>query len=242
MQNESKHNLVQTFYGRNSFEEALKAKIEMQEICYANEAGRKWLEERLPKGARIKQGIPREIQTQNHQGIVFKASHSFYIKDWSPRDSKGGSPFILLCNHLEDIQNLGNITRVAAAMGVDLIVHENRRSVEMNAVGLKISAGLGFRMKFLKVSNLTPFLVNLRQAEYEVVGLEASSNALSLYEWNPRRPLALVLGAEGSGMAKSVKDQLDFRIRIPMDPGVESLNVSQAAGIAMSWIYRTAKS
>lgn len=228
----------QVLFGRNILEEAISVNAPISEIFFENEASRKFVESILSKSSlriSLKQGLPNDIRHQSHQGVAFFTAHDFYLSSLPDLKSL---PFILMCNHLEDVQNLGAITRSAAAFGVNLMVHEDRRSVKLSPAAVKASAGFAFRMKFFQVSNLSYFAKHLTDAGFFVVGLEATGESQDLFEWKPQRPLALVVGAEGEGLSKPLKSACDFLVKIPMTQGVDSLNVSQATSIALAWIHR----
>jgi len=226
-------------YGRNILREALSCGVKIREVFCLNPSSEQLAKELLGVyGAPIRSRFPQELnraEERQHQGIAFRVEHDFYLssapKDWA------GYPLVLMCNHLEDAQNLGAIARSAVAFGVKLIVHEARRSVRLNAAAVKVSAGQAFRMKFLEVSNLTPFLRSLRDDGFVVVGLEKSENSIPLYEWKPEYPLGLVVGSEASGLSRPVVGGLDHLLEIPVDSSLESLNVSHATSIALSWMF-----
>lgn len=236
----AKHQLL---FGRNILKEALAVGAEIFIIYYEKDSEKRWAEDlvRASKRSNIRfqGGIPSAVRDLGHQGIAFETTYSFYLNNWDAEREK--FPFILLCNHLEDVQNLGGVARSAAAFGVSLIVHEERRSVRLTPTAVKVSAGQAFRTKFLEVSNLTPFCLHLKKAGYLVVGLDAGSDASSIYDFQPEFPLALVLGGEGAGLSKPVRNECEFIFKVPMASAVESLNATTAASVAMSWIYRKFK-
>ena len=225
------------FFGRNALKEALSCGVKISEIFYANDESKRFIEEIAPKGCPLRANVPSELRSISHQGVAFRAVYDFYLGAWDMK--KNPFPYILLCNHLEDVQNLGSLARAAAAFGFGLIVHEERRSARMNAVGLKVSAGQAFRLKFLEVSNLTPFCRRLSDEDYQILGLDGGEEAANLYEFNYSSPLALVVGAEGTGLSRPVRAQMEALLRVPMHSKVESLNATHAASIAMSWIFRS---
>jgi 23S rRNA (guanosine2251-2'-O)-methyltransferase len=227
----------QLLYGRNILKEAVSVGAKISRIYFENDPSRDFAQALLRgKSVDFKKGIPSELATQNHQGVAFVTSHDFYLMNWDIE--KNAYPFVLLCNHIEDVQNLGALTRSAAAFGVDLIVHEERRSVRLNGAAIKISAGQAFRMKFLEVANLTPLCKKLTDAGYAVVGLDAGEEAQDLYDWSPRFPLALVVGSESTGISKPVRGQTEAVVKIPMRKEVESMNAANAASVAMAWVFR----
>ena len=234
----------QLLFGRNILKEALSVRAEISRIYYENDSSQAFAKDLLQsfkskKMPELKKGIPSEVSKLSHQGIAFLTSHLFYEMNWDIQ--KNAYPFILLCNHIEDVQNLGVITRSAAAFGASLIIHEERRSVRLNATAVKISAGQAFRMKFLEVANLTPLCRKLTDAGYSVIGLDAAEGAIDLFEWSPRFPLALVIGSESTGLSKPIQGQVESLVKISMRKEVESMNAANAASVAMAWVFKSLK-
>lgn len=228
----------QIFFGRQVLKEALLQKLKVVEIYFEGNHDKDFCEAAVRStGQRISlvKNLPREVPGAHAQGVAFKVSHDFYL-DALPEDFEEKFPRVLLLNHLQDVQNLGAIIRSAAAFGFDLLVHENRRSVQLSPIAVRISQGQAFRIKFWEPSNLSPFIDKLRDRGFEIVGLDVE-NAGSLFKWKPASRVAFVLGSEESGIQKSLRDRLDQCLKIPMQSKVESLNVSHAASIAMAWVY-----
>jgi len=226
-------------FGRNLLKEALEQNLNVKKIYFQGPNDKDFVQSLLKKssGISLSPQFPQSrLKDASHQGVAFELDHQFYL-DELPADFEDQFPRILLCNHLEDVQNLGAISRSAAAFDFGLVVHESRRSAQLTEAAIRVSAGFAFRLKFFEVANLTPFLISLGKRGYELAGLVSGGDSLDLYEWKPQGPVALVLGAEHSGISEPVKKQLDFKLRIPMFEGVDSLNASQAASIAISWIY-----
>jgi len=221
-------------FGRNVLEEAFRAEVEIQRVYFSGKNDRYFVQDLMRAYGRqleLVHGLPKKIKDQSAQGLAFEYQHDFYVDSFREAEPA----VVLLCNHLQDVQNLGALTRTAAAFGVSTIVHENKRSVEMNATALKISAGTAFHVGFMSVSNLTHVIKSLQKRGYQVAGLE--SGGQNLYQWQPMAPLALVVGAEESGLSRPVAKMMDFSLEIPMRPEVESLNAAQAGGIALSWVH-----
>lgn len=226
-------------FGRNILKEAFAAKAKVQEIYFETPASRKFAEgifavksQKIP----LIEGIPHEFKHQAHQGIAFKTTHEFYTPYSLPLLKK--FPFVIFCNHIEDIHNFGSIARCAAAFGAKMIVHEEKNSASLTAAAVKSSAGLAFRTSFMKASNIVHPLKDLAAEGFSVVGLDAGKKSVSMFDWSPQFPLALVLGSEGSGIEPIVSSVCQEFVKIPMEKFAESLNVSHAAGIAMNWAYR----
>jgi tRNA G18 (ribose-2'-O)-methylase SpoU len=234
----------QIFFGRQVLKEALLQKIQITEVFCQHAGDEKFIQEsfrsaklKLPS---IQKRLPSEAPQQHAQGVAFSTPHSFYLSALPP-DWNEVYPRVLLLNHLQDVQNLGAISRSAAAFGFQLVVHESRRSCKLSPIAVRISQGQAFRLKYWEVSNLSPFLDKLEERDYETVGLD-SHQATPLFDWQPSKRIALLLGAEEGGIQRSLRDRLQQCFQIPMMAGVESLNVSQAASIAMAWSYSSSKS
>ena len=141
----------QIFYGKNVLIEALNTRTPISKVFVGGAGDRKFVEEELRRsGVRVEiiSDIPRAIRDESHQGVAFQTNHNFY-EEHLPLDLPKR---ILLCNHLEDIQNLGAISRAAAAFDFPLVVHEERRSFKLNAVAVKISMGTKEDTRVFEVS------------------------------------------------------------------------------------------
>jgi 23S rRNA (guanosine2251-2'-O)-methyltransferase len=231
----------QIFFGRNPLVEALRAQLPVEEIFCEGPRDQQWAREIasefMDSSAKIpmRSILPNPPKGIRSQGIAFRVAHDFYCNpediDWEEETR------VLFCNHLEDVQNLGALARSAAAFGFGIIVHERQRSVSMNEQALRISMGLAFRIRFLQVSNLLPLLLSLHKKDFELVGLDAAGEQ-TIYDWEPQTGrIALVLGSESQGISRPIQKKLDLSLNIPMEEGVDSLNVSQAGAIAMSRLY-----
>lgn len=224
-------------YGRQVLVEALQAGLRPQRVFIESRQAKQWLTELDLRSIPVEQGIPGQVKNQNHQGVAFELQHDFYLSSW-PKEAGERYPFVVLCNHLQDVQNLGSIARAAVAFGAGVVIHESRRSASLTPAAIRASAGLAFRLKFWEVSNTANFLIKLEQQGYFRAGLDArGEDSLPIYRWEPQFPLALVIGSEGDGIGHSVLKRLDQKLSIPMEEGVDSLNASQAATIAMSWVH-----
>jgi tRNA G18 (ribose-2'-O)-methylase SpoU len=226
------------YYGRNPLIEALKAKISIKRVFTKSQSDQRFVEDIFDKlGVQmpIEKRLPSLISQEPHQGVAFESDHQFYLERLESFDFSK-FPRVLLCNHLHDIHNLGALSRSAAAFGFGLVVHESRRSFSLNAAAVKVSMGMAFRLKYLEVSNLRPLMESLKKGGYEFAGLNAKAS-LDLYDWKPNASIGLILGSEAEGIARPILKALDFELSIPMVQGIDSLNVTQAASIAMGWIY-----
>ena len=229
----------QLLFGRNVFSEALIANVKITEVFCENPAARLFVEglqRQHRKNFPIQAQLPKEIRNESHQGLAFRVEHDFYLQNYEWSAEK--TPIVLLCNHLEDVQNFGAVIRSAAAFGVSVIVHESRRSVSLSGAAIKASAGMAFQMKFVEVANLLTIVKDLQEEAFEIAVLEGAETSTSLYDWQPQFPVAIILGSEAEGVSVTLKNQASASIRIPMKAGVESLNVAQAASVALSWAFQ----
>lgn len=170
-----------------------------------------------------------------HQGAVAAVRP---LKAWDEHDLMGalgqvtGELLLLILDGVTDPHNLGACLRTAAAAGAHAVLIPKDRSAAVDGVARKVAAGAAEIMPVARVTNLARTMDMLKERGIWVVGTD--SEALpTLYGADLQRPLALVLGAEGTGMRRLTRERCDFLVRIPMQGHVESLNVSVAAGIAL---------
>ena len=147
-------------------------------------------------------------------------------------DSLNNTPLILILDSIQDPRNLGACLRSANAAGVDCVVINKDGSAPINALVHKTSAGALNQLKIFQVTNLVRTIKALQALSLWVVGLDGETQS-SLYQLNLSEPSVLVMGTEGKGLRKLVKNTCDQLVKIPMHGNVESLNVSVATGIAL---------
>jgi 23S rRNA (guanosine2251-2'-O)-methyltransferase len=176
--------------------------------------------------------LDRESRRGVHQGVVAHVEESAnYSVDELVRGASG-PPLIVVLDGIEDPHNLGAILRTADAAGVDGVVVQDRRSAARNGAAAKASAGAVAHVKIAEVVNIARAVDELKQAGVWTVGL--SGEAAHTYDAiDFSIPTAVVLGAEGSGLRRLVRERCDYLASIPMHGHVGSLNVSVAAGIVL---------
>ncbi len=140
-------------------------------------------------------------------------------------------PLILMLDHLEDPHNFGAIIRTSEALGVDLIIIPNDRSVEINGTVVKTSVGTIENVKIVKVTNLVETIKYLKKNNYWIIGTDM--NKTSFNDIDYKMPICLVIGNEGKGMSRLVKEECDFLASIDMSGRANSLNASVATGIML---------
>ncbi len=177
---------------------------------------------------------------ENHQGVVAVVPPFNYceVEDiLEIAKSKNEDPFILILDGIEDPHNLGSIIRTAETAGVHGIIIPKRRNVAVNSTVVKVSTGATTYMKIARVNNLNDTIRKLKDAGLWVIGTDGDADTL-YYNQDLKGPLAIIIGSEGFGMSKLVKENSDILIKIPMKGKITSLNASVSAGIV---IYEAVK-
>ena len=170
----------------------------------------------------------------SHQGIIASGACAEYV---SVEDilaiskKKGTAPFIIICDEIEDSHNLGAIIRTAEAAGADGIIIPKRRSASLNATVFKTSAGAASWLPVARVANLGAAIDELKKNGIWIYGTDASGENYS--DTSFTGPIGLVIGSEGFGMGRLIRDKCDFLVKLPMYGKITSLNASVAAGIFM---------
>ena len=172
-------------------------------------------------------------QTGAHQGAIAMVSDITYatVADIFARAAESGRPpLIVICDHLNDPQNLGAIVRSAEVFGAHGVIIPKRRSVSVTATAVKASAGACLHMPIVRCTNLHATIEELKKAGVWIYGADGAGDRL-LAETDLTSAAAIVMGSEGDGMSRLTRDDCDFLVRIPMLGKVNSLNVSAAAAV-----------
>ena len=227
-----------TVYGINSVAEALKAG-RVTALSVAERASGRALELvdlAMRDGVAVKrvpaQVLDRVTRGGVHQGVVadVRAREQFDIADLV--DGASDAPLIVVLDGIEDPHNVGAILRSVDAAGADGVVRQSRHAAPLEGAAAKASAGAVERVKVADVVNIARSLEELKERGVWTVGLDGSAtNRLDQIDLTV--PTAIVMGAEGTGLRRLVKERCDWLAAIPMRGQVESLNVSVAAGIAL---------
>jgi 23S rRNA (guanosine2251-2'-O)-methyltransferase len=184
--------------------------------------------------------LDRESRRGLHQGVVADVAD---LEEYSVEDLVNGAratPLIVVLDGIEDPQNLGAILRTADAAGVDGVIVQSRRSAALGGAAAKASAGAMSYMRIAEVVNIARAIDELKELGVWTVGL-AGESTTSYDSIDFTAPSAIVLGAEGSGLRRLVRERCDFLASIPMAGQVSSLNVSVSAGIALFEAVRQRK-
>ena len=185
-----------------------------------------------------KRVLDKESETKRHQGVIaFTTDYEYYDLDdiiAEKKSEKGG--FVVLCDGIEDVHNLGSIIRVAECAGADGVVIPKTGSASVTESVIRISAGAAEHMKVAKVPNLNQAVEKLQKSGYWVYALEAGGE--DIYQEKFDGNVALVVGGEDSGVKRLTKEKCDKILSLPLQGQVNSLNASVALGIAAYEVVR----
>lgn len=232
--------------GKNPVMEALRSDIEINKIIMSESEGRQSMKEILRK-AREK-GVPVEsadkkkldaLTELNHQGVIAFVSPIKYVGlddifDYAHQRQE--DVLLLILDGIQDPVNLGSIIRTSEVMGVHGIVIPKHRSANITPAVSKISAGAVYHQRISRVSNISQTIKEIQKRGVWVTACDMEGE--TYYEKDLTGPMALVIGGEGKGVSKLVKDNCDFTVSIPMYGKVGSLNAGVAAAVIMSEVMR----
>ncbi len=174
-------------------------------------------------------------RTKAHQGVIALASVREYV---SVEDilniarQKGENPLLVICDEISDPHNLGAIIRTAECAGAHGVIIPKRRSAGLTSIVGKTSAGAVSYVPVARVPNIAALLKELQKEGVWVFGTAAEGNT-TLYDADLKGPAAIVIGSEGDGMTRLVREGCDFLVSIPMKGKISSLNASAAAAILL---------
>lgn len=198
---------------------------------------RQFVERAKEAGARLLDSDELRLQalagTHRHQGVVAKVKEVPLARSLDDLlDAVEGPPLLLVLDGVTDPHNLGACLRVADGAGAHAVIAPKDHAVGINATVSKVASGAAETVPYFMVTNLARTLNELKERNVWVVGT-ADDAPRTLYEADLRRPVALVLGAEGTGMRQLTRKTCDELVSLPMAGAVESLNVSVASGIGL---------
>jgi len=232
--------------GRNAVIEALKTDREIEKILVSGtgEGSIKKIiamasDKKIPIHFSDKVTLDRAANGENHQGVVASvaAAPNAEIEDiLAYATSRGEDPFIIILDGIEDPHNLGAIIRTAECAGAHGVVIPKRRAAGITEVVSKTSAGAIEYMRCARVANIAQTIDKLKSLGVWIAACDMYGD--TLYEANLKGPIAIVIGGEGSGIGKLVKEKCDFAISIPMKGHIGSLNASNAAAVVLYEVRR----
>lgn len=169
---------------------------------------------------------------QHHQGVlaVMEKIQPAALEDVLALSDKESRPAVALLDGIEDPQNFGAILRVAEATGIRAVIYPRRRSAGLSPGVVKASAGAVFHLTVAEVTNLARSMDALKEAGFWMVGADMAGDRLP-WEVDLSMPVGFVLGSEGQGLHRLIREKCDFHVRIPMPGKIQSLNVTTAAAM-----------
>ncbi len=229
--------------GRNAVAEALRAGVPLDKVYIAaGETDRtlgRLVYQAKKAGAVVAEVDRRKLdamsETHSHQGIIASAAARAYAsveEILRLAGERGEPPLLVVCDEINDPHNLGAIIRSAECAGAHGVIIPKRRSAGLTAVVEKTSAGAVSYLPVARVSNIPSLLTELKEAGLWIYGAAAEGTG-SLYATDLTGPAALVIGGEGSGMTRLVRERCDLLVSIPMKGRVSSLNASAAAAVLL---------
>ena len=233
--------------GRNPVLEALKNDREIDKIM-VNKAAKEGSIKKIVAMAKEKKVILQQVdrhkldemsESHSHQGVIAIISeYKYYELDEVleiPKE-KGEDPFFIILDGITDPHNLGSIIRTADAVGAHAVIIPKRRSAQITPVVAKASAGAVEYVPVCKVTNIANTIKTLKENGLWIAAVDMDGE--SFFRQNLSGALALVVGSEGSGISRLVKENCDFTVGMPMSGNVTSLNASVAGGILLYEVYR----
>jgi 23S rRNA (guanosine2251-2'-O)-methyltransferase len=197
-------------------------------------------EKKIPVSFVDRKKIDEMSQSHAHQGVLAKVSAYAYLELDDLIDkikSKESPAFLILLDEIQDPHNLGSVLRTADASGADAVIIPKRRSATLTPIVAKTSAGAVEYVPVCKVTNMVKTIEKLKDCGLWVTGADMNGEKL-YYQEDFKGPMALVIGNEGQGISRLVKEKCDFLVRIPMQGKVNSLNASVSASILMYEVRR----
>lgn len=183
-----------------------------------------------------KQQLDHQFPDSNHQGVAARCRLSQALDEnqlYEILDRKQGPAFLLVLDSVTDPHNLGACLRSADAAGVDAVVTTKDKSAGLSPVVRRVAVGAAEVVPFVQVTNLARTLQELQERNIWLIGTELDAIAKSLYDTDLKGSIAIVMGAEGTGLRRLTRETCDQLAYIPMRGDVQSLNVSVAAGICL---------
>lgn len=238
--NMQKEQQTELIFGRNAVLEALRADTPINHILVTSMTGSLGAicTEAKKRGIVVKMTDSRRLDQLtdggNHQGVCAEGACTTYAtvsEILAVSEKKHTSPFLILCDGIEDPHNLGAIIRTAETAGADGIILPKRRSASLNQTVFKTSAGAASWIPVARVSNLATEMIALKKRGIWFYG--ADMNGSPAVETDLTGAVGIVIGSEGFGLSAPVKAQCDGILSLPMFGRINSLNASVAAGILM---------
>ena len=215
-------------YGKNSFFEALNSNRITKAYLLNKDIEDELKKKNIPYEIVDRRTLDKMSKSANHQGYLAEVKEfKLSTVDDMLKDKNG---LIVVLDGLKDVHNLGAIIRTCDCAGVDGLIYKSHNAVKVNDTVAKVASGALEYVKIAEVTNLVNTLKDLKKKGYWIIGTDAAAKDLYTqikYDMN----VVLIIGSEGEGISRLVKEECDFMIKLPMNGHVNSLNASVAAGI-----------
>jgi 23S rRNA (guanosine2251-2'-O)-methyltransferase len=195
----------------------------------------------LPIERAPRQTLDEQARGANHQGVILLTApypHVDLPDILAVSASRGEPPFILLLDLLQDVQNVGALMRTADAVGVHGVVMQERRGAGVTPAVVRASSGAVEHLAVARVTNLVRAMGALKEADVWLAGLDTDPTALRYDRADLSGGLGLVVGGEGQGLRRLVRENCDYLVSLPMRGQVASLNAAMAGSIALYAAWR----
>lgn len=241
----------ETLYGRHAVRESLRAqrRVPFRLVMMDSVLSSPILDEIVEMAEQS--GIPIDhlphhllsslVGGDNHQGVALEASGYPYGSVYDMLDlaeAREETPLLLLLDLVQDIHNLGSLIRTAEAAGVHGVIIQKRRAAGVTPAAVNVSSGAVEHLLMAQVTNLSRTITQLKDENIWVVGLEDVYGAKIYTESDLTVPLGIVVGSEGNGLRRLVRDRCDWLVSLPMQGQINSLNAAVAGSIALYEVLR----
>ena len=225
--------------GRNAVIELLKTDKNIEKIMLEKDPQgslKSIFAEARKKNIRVqfvdRRALDKISEDKHHQGVIaFTTDFAYSSLDEIIASRKENNGFIILCDGIEDVHNLGSIIRVAECAGADGVIIPSNNSASVTEAVVRISAGAANHIKVAKVNSVNRAIDELKKHNYWLYALEADGS--NIYDADLTGNIAIVVGGEDSGVKRLTREKCDFTLSIPLKGKVNSLNASVALGIAV---------
>lgn len=226
--------------GKNTVTEAIKTNRKIYELYIQRGTNKEVYKLIANKNIKVKELDKQkmnEICLRNHQGIGAKIDEYKYQTLEGALEKNTQNKVFVMLDQLEDPHNLGAILRSCDAFNIDGIIIPKNRSVQLNATVAKVSTGAIEHVDVIQVTNLTQTIKTLKDNGFWVAGTDMDTDQ-TIHDLNVDTNLCIVIGSEGKGISRLVKQNCDYMVNIPMNGHVNSLNASVSTGIILYEVFR----
>ncbi|MBN1428973.1 MAG: 23S rRNA (guanosine(2251)-2'-O)-methyltransferase RlmB [Anaerolineae bacterium] len=237
---------TEILYGRRAVTETIRAgrrkihRLVLSEKIDETESVQRIISQARRCGLEVKSArhdwLDAQTRGANHQGFLLECGPYQYVELQDILDvasDRGEPPLLLLLDLLQDVQNVGTLLRTAEAVGVHGVILQERRAAGITPAVVNASSGAVEHLRIAQVTNLVQSMKTLKQIDVWLAGLDVGKDAVRYDQSNLRGALGLVVGSEGEGLRRLVRETCDFIIGLPMRGQIDSLNAAVAGSVAL---------